>query len=108
MGISTHVLDTAQGFPAAGIAVRLTERREGNWIEVAQGRTDADGRIGDLLSSDDLHAAHYRLTFDLADYLGETGFFPSATLHFHVLDAAQHYHVPLLLQPFGYTTYRGS
>ena len=103
-GITTHVLDTARGRPAAGIAVRLDVRDGGDWRELARGTTDADGRLRTLPSID---AGTYRLTFDTGAY-NPDGFFLEVTIEFVVKDAAQHYHVPLLLSPFGYSTYRGS
>jgi len=110
--ITTHVLDTSIGRPAAGVAVTL-ERREGAaWQHVGVGATDADGRVQSLLPPDRSAApGHYRLTFAVAAYFAARGvasFYPEVTVVFDVRDAAQHYHVPLLLSPFGYTTYRGS
>src|SRR5262249_2292473 len=104
-----HVLDTSRGRPAAGVPVTL-ERRESNgeWSRIGEGRTDDDGRLRTLLDGLPSHAGTYRLTFDTKTYLGESAFFPSVTIVFEVNDAAQHYHVPLLLSPFGYSTYRGS
>ena len=101
--LSTHVLDTARGRPAAGVGVTL--RRAGEPVEVARGRTDADGR---LRVAEDLAPGAYQLLFATGDYLGAGGFYPRVTVEF-VVDAAEpHYHVPLLLSPFGYSTYRGS
>ena len=99
--ISTHVLDTALGWPAAGIKVHL-------WLAdelVASGTTDVDGRIRPLVS--ELQQGVYRIVFEIAAYFPE-GFYPEVSITFHVRDAAGHYHVPLLISPFGYTTYRGS
>ena len=111
-GLSTHVLDTAIGRPAAGIAVRLEVEEGTGWRELAQAATNADGRVGHLLPPGTaLAAATYRLTFDVAAYhvaRGGAGFYPYVTIVFAVRDAAQHHHVPLLLSPFGYSTYRGS
>ena len=111
-GLSTHVLDTAIGRPAAGIAVRLEVEESGGWRELAAHATNADGRVAQLLPAGTaLTAATYRLTFDVAAYHdahGAAGFYPSVTIVFTVRDAAQHHHVPLLLSPFGYSTYRGS
>lgn len=110
MGISTHVLDTARGRPAAGIAVRL-ERHDDDWREVHAATTDADGRVGDLLAGQELAAGRYRVTFATGDYhrdLGEPAFHPQVTVEFTVTAPDEHHHVPLLLSPFGYTTYRGS
>ena len=110
-GISTHVLDTSEGQPARGVAVRL-ERQSANqsWATAGEGITDANGRIVQLLPSGGaLEAGVYRLTFRVADYFsGEDCFYPEVTVPFIVRDASAHYHVPLLLSPYGYTTYRGS
>jgi len=110
--ITTHVLDTSRGRPAAGVAVRL-ERREGeNWTTLASGTTDADGRIADLLPEGESPAAGvHRLIFELAEYFGRLrvdSFYPRATVEFTILRPEEHHHVPLLLSPFGYSTYRGS
>src|SRR5687768_5031969 len=112
-GITTHVLDISEGRPAGGVPVRLELRRaEGHWERVGAGETDADGRLRTLLPEGvALETATYRLTFDTGAYFeaqGVEGFYPEATVVFAVRDAAQHYHVPLLLSPFGYSTYRGS
>ena len=100
--LSTHVLDTSRGRPAARIAVTL-ETRDG--ATLATGGTDDDGRVGSL--GGDLAAGDYRLRFDTGGYLGPTGFYPEVTVTFTVGDD-EHYHVPLLLSPYGYSTYRGS
>lgn len=110
-GLTSHVLDTATGAPAAGVAVTLFERQHGAWHEHATRRTDTDGRTGDFFADADFHAGTYRLRFSLAEYhasVGVDGFFPHADVVFIVSDPARHYHVPLLTSPFGYTTYRGS
>jgi 5-hydroxyisourate hydrolase len=102
--ISTHVLDTSRGRPAAGVAVVL-ERQEGDgWSPVGEARTDADGRVDELAAAG---AGVYRLTFDTGSYF-ESGFYPQVAVEFRVDDDAGRYHVPLLLSPFGYSTYRGS
>jgi 5-hydroxyisourate hydrolase len=111
--ITTHVLDTAAGRPAAGVPVTLEARDDaGAWREVGRGRTDADGRLRDLLPADfALRAGAYRLTFDVGTYFeahGVEGFYTEAVVSFVVRDAGAHYHVPLLLSPYGYSTYRGS
>ena len=112
-GISTHVLDTSLGAPAAGVAVSL-ERADsaGQWTTLARAGTDADGRVKSLLASGtQLSAATYRLQFETASYFAARGvaaFFPHVTVTFVVADAARHHHVPLLLSPFGYSTYRGT
>jgi 5-hydroxyisourate hydrolase len=110
-GLSTHVLDTSRGRPAAGLAVVL-ERREGEgWRELSRALTDADGRVAALLPADTpLAAGEYRLTFAIGPWLaaaGREGFYPEAAVTFSVRDPAQHHHVPLLLSPYGYSTYRG-
>jgi 5-hydroxyisourate hydrolase len=111
-GLSTHVLDTAAGRPAAGVPVRLEVERAGSWHEVARASTNADGRVAPLLpAGTPLEAANYRLTFDTAAYFATRNtacFYPQVTVVFEVRDATQHHHVPLLLAPFGYSTYRGS
>lgn len=106
MAISTHVLDTAAGSPAPGLSVRL-ERGSGEaWDVVGEGVTDGDGRLGDLGS--ELVAGTYRLRFDTGAYHEGRGFYPEVVVTFEVADPSQHHHVPLLLSPFGYSTYRGS
>jgi 5-hydroxyisourate hydrolase len=111
-GISTHVLDLARGRPAAGVAVLLERESDGVFRELARAATDDDGRVGSLMPpSLALLPGRYRLTFELAPYfaaLGVEAFFPVAALVFDVRDANQKHHVPLLLSPFGYSTYRGS
>lgn len=101
MGISTHILDTAKGQPAAGVAITLEDDRG----VVARGVTNADGRL--KLIDDPPEAGTYRITFDTGGYDPHC-FFPRVVIEFNVLAGAQHYHVPLLLSPFGYSTYRGS
>ncbi len=111
--ITTHVLDTARGRPAEGVPVVLeVQTDEGGWHLLGAGKTDADGRLRDLLPQEQkLGLGVYRLTFDTAAYFGPPGpaaFYPEVSVTFFVADASQHYHVPLLLSPFGYSTYRGS
>jgi 5-hydroxyisourate hydrolase len=105
--VTTHVLDTAGGHPAAGVPVLLESRGSGGWSVIAEGRTDDDGRIREL-GPDRLAAGVYRLTFDTAAYLGEDTFFPEVAITFRITDPAAHHHVPVLLSPFSYSTYRGS
>lgn len=111
--ITTHVLDTARGRPAEGVPVLLEVREAADrWRALGSGRTDRDGRLRDLLPpGHPLAAGQYRLTFDTAVYFsaqGASSFYPSVAVVFAVRDASEHYHVPLLLSPFGYSTYRGS
>jgi 5-hydroxyisourate hydrolase len=111
-GITTHVLDTSLGKPAAGVPVVL-EVRDGNatWRTVGEGATDDDGRLHTLMPGNAaVVSGVYRLVFDSARYFangGVAGFFPSVTIEFAAV-ADGHYHVPLLLSPYGYSTYRGS
>lgn len=106
-GISSHVLDTAQGRPAGGVPITLERWSQDAWQHVGSGTTDDDGRVKDL-SASPLLTGKYRIVFALEEYLGPDAFFPSVTIVFQILDSEQHYHVPLLLSPFGYSTYRGS
>ncbi|WP_427172637.1 hydroxyisourate hydrolase [Arthrobacter sp. 92] len=108
--VSTHILDTGAGRPAAGVAVVLYARDDGGWSLVASGTTDADGRAKGL-GPEALPAGTYRLNFDTGAYyekLGTPTFFPEVDLVFAVSATGEHYHVPLLLSPFAYSTYRGS
>lgn len=111
--ITTHVLDTSKGRPAGGVAVTLEiwTPVEG-WRLLATGVTDADGRLRNLLPEGDSPAGGvYRLVFDTGAYFGAQtveSFYPSVAVVFQVRGAGEHYHVPLLLSPFGYSTYRGS
>ena len=111
-GISTHVLDLATGRPATGIAISLARRTDtGAWATIAEGLTDGDGRIKELFAGEALTPGRYLMTFATGTYFrgrGETSFHPEILVQFEVGDPAQHYHVPLLLSPFGYSTYRGS
>jgi 5-hydroxyisourate hydrolase len=109
--ISTHILDTAKGQPAPGVPVVLERQSpDGGWFEIGGGVTDANGRIPQFLKAGaSLEVGVYRLTFFTADYFNkQESFYPEVTVCFQVRDASQHYHVPLLLSPYGYTTYRGS
>ncbi|MBV9928643.1 MAG: hydroxyisourate hydrolase [Acidobacteria bacterium] len=111
-GITTHVLDTARGRPASGVPVTLEAKRAGGWAVVGRGATDADGRLRDITPPDFvLHEGEYRLAFDVGFYFDASGvesFYTEVVVSFVVRDASAHYHVPLLLSPYGYTTYRGS
>ena len=109
--ITTHVLNTSQGKPAQGIGVSLLKYSGGQWEPLTSGITDQDGRVSDLLETGvKLSQDKYRLEFELESYFAELGvstFYPEASVVFMVRDQS-HYHIPLLLSPFGYTTYRGS
>jgi 5-hydroxyisourate hydrolase len=112
MGISTHVLDTARGRPAADVAVTLERLSGDTWTAVSAQRTDADGRATPLAPRERApEAGTWRLRFDVGAYFareGSAAFYPSVEVVFEVREGGGHYHVPLLVSPFGYTTYRGS
>jgi 5-hydroxyisourate hydrolase len=106
------VLDTSRGWPAAGVRVSLDVRDGDNWTRVADAVTDQNGRVASLLSpAVALQNAAYRLSFEVAGYFGAQGvetFYPEVNVTFEVRNSAEQYHVPLLLSPWGYSTYRGS
>ena len=109
-GITSHVLDTSRGAPAAKIEVTLELRKDEQWVPVGGGTTNDDGRVPDLMTDEIVDGA-YRINFMVADYfagLNQEAFYPVVRIEFTVDDPQQHYHVPLLLNPFGYSTYRGS
>ncbi len=108
--ITTHVLDTSQGRPATGVGVKLSRLDQaGEATQCAQATTNADGRVTEWSDSVAIEMGTYRLDFDTAGYFGETpAFYPSVTITFRVTSATEHYHVPLLISAFGYSTYRGS
>ena len=112
MTISTHVLDTSAGRPAAAVAVQLLRQEGKNWIEVSGGETNADGRLPALIANGTSpRPGVYRLTFDVGAYFERQGagsFYGIVTVDFMARDADGHYHVPLLISPFAYSTYRGS
>ncbi|POH74362.1 hydroxyisourate hydrolase [Arthrobacter glacialis] len=108
--ITTHVLDTALGRPAEGVAVELDGHTGGQWVLLASGITDAQGRVKDL-GPERLESGNYRLRFNTGAYFGglnTESFFPEVSLTFTLDHAEEHYHVPLLLSPFAFSTYRGS
>ena len=109
--LTTHVLDTALGKPGKDISIRLQIPVNGVWQTIAQGITNSDGRVGDLLPAQkNLAHGNYKLVFDTGNYFASKkikGFYPEVEIQFIVFDEA-HYHVPLLINPFGYSTYRGS
>jgi 5-hydroxyisourate hydrolase len=108
--ITTHVLDVSRGRPASGIAIVL-ERIDARSSTASRATTDADGRVQSFSPETALQPGTYRLTFEVGAYFVATGvdtFYPRVVVEFDVRDPTQHYHVPLLLSPFGYSTYRGS
>ena len=111
-GITTHVLDTSLGRPAAGVAIVLEIAAGAAWRELGKGATDDDGRLRTLLPADTaVEAGTYRITFDTGAYFaasGRTCFYPTVQITFQITAPAEHHHVPLLLSGFGYSTYRGS
>jgi 5-hydroxyisourate hydrolase len=110
--ITTHVLDTARGVPAAGVRVTLEhEASPGSWTRVGQGATDDDGRLRTLLAPGGLRRGAYRIAFDVGAYFRAQSietFWREVSIEFVVRDEGGHHHVPLLVSPFGYSTYRGS
>ena len=110
--ITTHILDTSRGQPASGVGVALHQWVEQKWIEIAVGHSNRDGRVSDLLKPDlVLPEGNCKLIFATGDYYHANNspcFYPFVEIQFHIVGDGQHYHVPLLLNPFGYTTYRGS
>ena len=114
-GISTHVLDTALGLPAAAIHVTLEREALDDyatpWFPCASAITDADGRCRPLLAAENVKAGKHRLTFAVGPYFAATQrstLYPEITITFHVAQDGESYHIPLLLSPFGYSTYRGT
>lgn len=113
IGISTHVLDTSSGLPAAGVRVALFQRaRGGEWLLLAEQTTNADGRVPSFVDPSSIEpTSDYRLVFDVDSYFSARSqpvFFPEVQVSFRILEPSRHHHVPLLLSPFGYSTYRGS
>jgi 5-hydroxyisourate hydrolase len=111
--ISTHILDTSRGAPASGVAVSLeAQNTDETWTELSHAWTDADGRVKPFFLVDrPIADGTYRLVFDTEPYFSGNSvacFYPQVTVVFNVDDASQHYHVPLLISPYGYSTYRGS
>jgi len=108
--ITTHVLDAARGLPASDVEITLEQRADDTWTEVGRGRTNADGRLASLGPAA-LPVGRYRVTFDTGAYFAAQGtdtFYPEVAVVVELTDPAAHYHVPLLLSPFAYSTYRGS
>ncbi len=110
-GITSHILDTSMGRPAAGVDVVLERHFDGSWVSVGQGVTNADGRVQLHPGDRPLESGFYRIRFATGSYFGRRDietFYPVVEVQFEIRDGRQHYHVPLLLNPFGYSTYRGS
>jgi 5-hydroxyisourate hydrolase len=109
--ITTHILDTTKGRPAQGVTIILYQGQNDSWTELARGVTNTDGRIPDLLKKDALvQKGIYKLRFETKDYFDKdhiATFYPYAEIIFDI-STNEHYHIPLLLNPFGYSTYRGS
>ena len=109
--LTSHVLDTSTGKPGYGITIQLQTYIGGNWLCIAQGVTNRDGRVAGLLAPERiLPASNYKLVFDTGSYFKKNEiqtFYPLVEILFSIFDD-QHYHVPLLINPFGYSTYRGS
>lgn len=109
--ITTHVLDTALGIPGKNIAIELERQTGATWQLVGAGITDSDGRLRTLTPQGSMQTGSYRIRFQIAPYFeshGTKAFFPLVEIQFTIDDGDAHYHVPLLLSPFGYSTYRGS
>jgi len=106
-GISTHVLDLTRGKPAARVPVRLYRYEFDAWVEVASRETNADGRCDEILPPNDVSVGEYRLVFKTVGYQ-DPSLYPEVILSFSVSPGESNYHLPLLLSPHGYTTYRGS
>ena len=111
MGLSTHILDTSLGRPAADVKLTLYLLTNGAWLQIGSGSTDMDGRCRTLLGDQPLQAATYSIRFDTEAYfakLAVDGLYPYVDIVFTVRSAGEHHHIPLLLTANGYTTYRGS
>lgn len=110
--ITSHILDTSIGKPASGVLITLMQQQQDDWLMLGSGETNDDGRVGDFgLDAGALPAGIYKLTFYLSDYYQRSdrrSFYPYVDVVFEIDGDGQHYHVPLLLNPFGYSTYRGS
>lgn len=110
--ITTHVLDISLGRPAANVSIVLeAQAANGEWRLIGRGSTDGDGRLKDLAAGKTLNVGAHRLTFETGTYFALRkidGLYPQVIIVFEVKDARDHYHIPLLLSPYGYSTYRGS
>ncbi|MFV9668085.1 hydroxyisourate hydrolase [Pantoea sp. ARC607] len=108
--ITTHILDTALGKPACGVAISLEQNSPEGWFPVAEGTTDSDGRLKDL-TPEPLSPGHYRLTAEIGDYFavaGRDALYVSAQIDFVIAEAGSHFHLPFLISPWSWSTYRGS
>lgn len=112
MGITTHILDTTRGRPATGVAVTLEHQQDGAFVAMGAGQTDDDGRLKTLLpAGTNPSPGVYRISFAVNAYfhrINVEAFYPQVSITFRVTAPGEHYHVPLLLNPFGFSTYRGS
>lgn len=111
MKISTHVLDTSQGRPAAGVRITLEWQQDGDWVHMVEVETDRDGRTDVSIGPESFERGmgdNFRLRFATGAYFGGETFYPEVLIAFRAADPRQDYHVPLLISPFGYSTYRGS
>jgi 5-hydroxyisourate hydrolase len=110
--LSTHVLDVSIGRPAASVTVAVQRRESVTWLDVSRDVTNADGRVATLVPPGSVFpSGAYRIVFDVGEYFARRGvesFYSNVTIEFIVRDAAAHYHVPLLVSPYAYSTYRGS
>ena len=110
--ITSHILDTTLGLPARQVFITLMQQHDDDWLMLGSALTNDDGRVSDFTESDEVLAAGiYKLTFYLADYyaaMSQKSFYPQVDVTFEIEGDGQHYHVPLLLNPYGYSTYRGS
>lgn len=109
--LSTHILDTTRGMPASGISVRLLKSVNETWLHIKESTTEETGRCADLADAETFQAGRYKLQFEVGKYFNDLkikSLYPIIEITFDVTDAKEHYHIPLLLNPFGYTTYRGS
>ncbi|MFH8133534.1 hydroxyisourate hydrolase [Pantoea osteomyelitidis] len=108
--ITTHILDTALGKPATGVAVSLEQNSTEGWLPVAVGKTDLEGRVKEL-TPEPLTPGHYRLVAEIGDYFAAAGrdaLYVSAQIDFVIAEAGSHYHLPFLISPWSWSTYRGS
>ena len=109
--ITTHVLDTSAGTPGRGIEIILEKQEGENFVEISRGKTNDDGRLPGLLKEGELEKATYQIHFLTADYYKSQGkkcFYPKVSVLFTIEESIEHYHIPLLISGFGYSTYRGS